>query len=424
MRLGAGPSQLHALTANNSVRGSAERPMGTSLDKVWDTLKLTARGGPALCNIAVTNACNATCDFCNFAWNKGRVGKLRWLDANRFDDALAILYGRDIRFVSFFGGETLLHPRLADMVAMVVRQGMVPSVITNGWLLSRRLDKLAKAGLKTVYVSIDSANMVEHETNRGLKGLGQRICEATARMPSLGMLPMAQVTMSRLISDYDALVPFLSDLGFAGVSFSYPQKGALGSTSLAWSSESKLVNFTEIELIAAFEAVKGLHGKFPVNNPRASADDMIRHLRGEIEHFPCYGGFKSFYLDWNYDVWRCDAWTAPMCSVWDFADAPLIRDGCTNCIADCYRDSSVMLHFAVSLSDASDQVRGGHVLTALKTLVSQSNIASLGAIADNAAIISRLSHFELRDKNPKRARVAPAFARSAYTGTNGPGSLR
>jgi hypothetical protein len=42
-------------------------------------------------------------------------------------------------------------------------------------------------------------------------------------------------------------------------------------------------------MIAAFEAVKALHGKFPVNNPRASADDMIRHLRGETEHFPCYG---------------------------------------------------------------------------------------------------------------------------------------
>jgi MoaA/NifB/PqqE/SkfB family radical SAM enzyme len=377
--------------------------VASSLDKAWDTLKLTARGGPALCNIAVTNACNATCDFCNFAWNKGRVGKLRWLDANRFEDALVILHGRDIRYVSFFGGETLLHPRLADMVAMVVKLGMVPSVITNGWLLSKRLDHLAKAGLKTVYVSIDSASIEEHETNRGLKGLGHRIREATFRMPALGMLPMAQVTMSRLVSDYDALVPLLRDLGFAGVSFSYPQKVALGSTSLAWSSESKLVNFSDAELIAAFEAVKALHGKFPVNNPRASADDMIRHLRGETERFPCYGGFKSFYLDWNYDVWRCDAWAKPMCSVWDFANAPLIRDGCTNCIADCYRDSSVMLHFAVSLSDASDQVRAGHLLTALKTLVSEANLSSLGAIAENAAMISRLAHFELHGKKIKNA---------------------
>jgi len=33
-------------------------------------------------------------------------------------------------------------------------------------------------------------------------------------------------------------------------------------------------------------------------------------------------------------------------------DTPLVRDGCTACMADCYRDSSVMLHAAVSLGDA------------------------------------------------------------------------
>jgi hypothetical protein len=27
-----------------------------------------ADGGPALCNVGVTHSCNATCDFCNFAF--------------------------------------------------------------------------------------------------------------------------------------------------------------------------------------------------------------------------------------------------------------------------------------------------------------------------------------------------------------------
>jgi hypothetical protein len=210
-------------------------------------------------------------------------------------------------------------------------------------------------------------------------------------MAELGMLPLAQVTMSKLIRDYDALVPVLRDLGFVAVAFSYPQKAPLGSTTLAWSSESKLVDFSNPELIEAFDAVNRLHGRFPVTNPKASVNDMKRHLRGETEQFVCYGGFKSFYMDWNYDVWRCDAWSKPMCSVWDFADMSLIRDGCTACIADCYRDSSVMLHFAVSLSDALDQVRGGHILAALKTLASRSNFTSLGAIVDNAAILSCLA---------------------------------
>ncbi|HEY1468764.1 MAG TPA: hypothetical protein VGF61_06950 [Candidatus Acidoferrum sp.] len=144
------------------------------------------------------------------------------------------------------------------------------------------------------------------------------------------------------------------------------------------------------ELVAAFDAVDDLRNVFPVNNPRASVADMKRHPRGEAERFVCYGGYKSFYMDWNYDMWRCDAWHRRMCSVWEFGDAPLIRD-CTACIADCYRDSSAMLHFAVSLGDAIDLASEGRVLSALKALWDTRNASSLGAVAGNAHILSRLA---------------------------------
>ena len=68
----------------------------------------------------------------------------------------------------------------------------------------------------------------------------------------------------------------------------------------------------------------------------------------------------------------------------------LVRDGCTACIADCYRDSSVMLHFAVSLGDAMDLLHEGRVMAALKMLVSRANAASIGAIAENASMLLRL----------------------------------
>ena len=48
-------------------------------------LRLIGRGGPALCNIAVTNACNAACDFCNFARGKVNARHLRWIDADQFE---------------------------------------------------------------------------------------------------------------------------------------------------------------------------------------------------------------------------------------------------------------------------------------------------------------------------------------------------
>ena len=145
-------------------------------------------------------------------------------------------------------------------------------------------------------------------------------------------------------------MPMLRDLGLPAVAFSYPQRARLGSSSLAWSADSKLVNFEDRELATAFGAADDLRKTFPVNNPTASIADMKRHLDGRPELFVCYSGYKSFYMDWNFEMWRCDAWDKSMGSAWDFPTTPFIRDGCTACIADCYRDSSVMLHFVVSLA--------------------------------------------------------------------------
>lgn len=363
--------------------------MSRKLSKALDLLRTVRRGGPGLCNIAVTNSCNAACDFCNFA--RGKVSELRWIDVGRFGEALDILRLRGIRYVSFFGGEPLLHSRLEEMIAGAVARGMVPAIITNGWLLPGRLQRLAEAGLKTVYISLDAASVAAHESNRGLNGLVERIRSATAQMPALGMTPIAQVAMSKLVQDYSALPAFLRDLGFTAVAFSYPQQARLGSSSLAWSDTSRLMNFSRPELLATFQAVDELRASFPVNNPRASVADMKRHIRGEKEKFECYGGYKSFYLDWNYDVWRCDAWSQPLCSVWEFANAPLVRDGCKACIADCYRDSSVMLHFAVSVGDALDLLRKGRVIAALKILSDGRNLTSLAAVAGNFIVLDRLA---------------------------------
>ena len=365
--------------------------MNAVASKVHDWFGLLRHGGPALCNVAVTNSCNAFCDFCNFANGKVPHNSLRWIDADKAGQALDILHSRGIRYISYFGGEPLLHPRLPEMIAMSVNKGMGTAIITNGWLLPSRLDELARAGLKTVYVSVDAPTLTAHERNRGLRGVGERIRSATARMPALGMTPLAQVTMSKLIEDYAALVPLLRDLGFEAVSFSYPQRSRLGSSSLAWSDSSQLVNFTDPQLLQAFEAVDRLRQIFPVNNPHASVADMKRHLEGKPERFVCYGGYKSFYMDWNFDVWRCDAWRERMCSIWEFAKTPFVRDGCTACIADCYRDSSVMLHFAVSLGDALDRFAEGSLLAGLKIIADRRNLESLGAVVENGSVLSRLA---------------------------------
>lgn len=359
---------------------------------VLDLLRLVPRGGPAICNVSVTNACNATCDFCNFAHDKGFVTNRKWLDADRFGAALSLLRERaEVRFVTFMGGEPLLHPRIVEMAQTAADMGIHPTLVTNGWLLPGKLDALAATGITTLFISIDAADPAVHERNRGLRGVCERIRGANARAAEQGIMPIASVAMSRLVTDYAALAGFLRELGFAAVTFSYPRKAPLGSSSLVWSEDSELMDLSPAELLAAFDAVDEVRRIIPVQNPRASIADVRNRLRGQAERFHCVAGYKYFYLDWNYDLWRCENWHEPLCPVWEFEPGKVVRDACQACTTDCYRDASVMLHFAVALGDAFARLCEGQLGAAAAALADSRNATSLGAVAAHGRRAVRLA---------------------------------
>ncbi len=350
---------------------------------------------PGVCDVSVTNVCNATCDFCSFAHDKGMVKDRRWLDVAKFADALPILYRRGIRYVNFQGGEPLLHPGIDRLVASVYASGMRPAIITNGWLLPQKIESLAAAGLGTLLVSIDSHSMDAHERNRGLRGLGDRIRDGLAAARQRHISTLASVTVNRLV-DFTQLPQLLVELGFDAASFSYPRREPLGSTSMVYSTDSSLVAFGREELISALEAIKTMASRFPVMNPPASVDDIKRHVRGEEETFACVGGHKYFYIDWNLDIWRCEAWSTPLGSVFDLEQIPDQRDRCTACMMNCYRDASVLMHAGVAISDAVVAVREGRIAESAKLLFRRSVATSLLAVVREAGKIRRLARVKAK----------------------------
>ncbi len=337
-------------------------------------------GGPGFCQFAVTNACNAGCAFCNFA--AGSLPREARTFVSRDDalDAVDILYRRGIRYLVITGGEPLLHPGLGAVVEGAAKKGMKAILVTNGALLSPdRARELAAAGLSSFIVSIDAASAEAHERNRALPGVCEKIRRANGALRELGLQSTASVTMSRLV-DYDALPGFLRALGFDAVTFSYPL-ASLESSFLGYSA-SPVVRFTDEELLAAFERVKRLRKRFPVVNPTPSLEEMQRFIRGETQRFPCLGGFLYFYLDWNLDLWRCHFWDRPMCHVREFDDSRRIRDGCTRCMIDCYRDSSVMHHIGVSAHDAYAALRKGDLRGAVRSALRRGNLGSIRAVVE------------------------------------------
>jgi MoaA/NifB/PqqE/SkfB family radical SAM enzyme len=345
------------------------------------TLRLVLEdGGPGFCQFALNNACNARCGFCGFALDKLPRKDWHYVEREGALEAIDILYRQAVRYLVLTGGEPMLHPDLLEIVQRASGLGMKVLLVTNAGLLKpHRIRELAAGGLSSFIISIDAADADTHERNRGLPGVCDRIREANAVIDELGLHSTASVTMSRLV-DYEALPDFLKSLGFKAVTFSYPLT-KLDSNFLSF-SDSDLVNYSDAELLQAFGQVKALKKRFQVVNPTASLEEMERFVRGQEQRFPCLGGFQYFYLDWHLNLWRCHNWDQPMCHIKDFDGSQRVRDGCTKCMIDCYRDSSVMQHVGVSAHDAYQSFKRGNLHEAAKALTRKGNLGSVHSVLE------------------------------------------
>jgi MoaA/NifB/PqqE/SkfB family radical SAM enzyme len=334
---------------------------------------------PAICDVSVTNLCNAACDFCGFARDKNLAGPRRYIDLTEFSRALPILRRRRIRYMTFQGGEPLVHPDIAGLVQAASGAGIECGLITNGWFLPEQMEALAGAGLKRLLVSIDSDRMAKHELNRGLDGLHRRIAEGIALARTHGIPTSASVTMSRLV-DYEALPETLERLGFHAVTFSYPNREPFPSNSLVYSEHSALLDQQPAELLEALAAIARMKKRFRVLNPAVSLDEVARSIRGEKQLIPCIGGHKYFYLDWNLDIWRCEAWSQPLGSVFDLDDFPDQRDECNACRMACYRHASALMHGAIAVTDSAQALARGKLPSAVRSLWQRGVAQSLWAL--------------------------------------------
>ena len=364
------------------------RPTKSAFKLFGEVLK---HGGPGYLQFAITNICNADCGFCGFARSQFDPKKRRSVTLQEAKDAIDIAVKNHIGYLLFVGGEPMVHRELRGMVRYAAARGIHPMICTNGGLFNEEnMRALAGDGLTSVIMSIDAHDVAKHEENRGLPDVCRKIKRANEVFQSLGIQTTASITASRLIDDYEKLPAFLESLGLTSCTFSYPLT-ALASSYLSF-SDGGLVNFSKDELLQVFEKIKQMkhNSGYPVVNPTESLDEMQRHLRGEKEKFGCLGGHKYFYLDWHLNLYRCHFWETPMCNVYDWDESKLIRDGCTRCMIDCYRDPSVLQFVAISASDAWNSLKRGNVVKAAKHIFDSRNVTSLRAVWEDRKWIGKV----------------------------------
>jgi len=372
---------------NSSATKHGEMP---NIDSRGTLKMVLEEGGPGMCLFTITNACNARCRFCGFSRDLLPRQSWSFLKLQAAYDAIDILYQQGVRYLAIQGGEPTLHADLPFIIKHAATLKMQTLLVTNGFLLTQnRVSELVACGVSGFVISVDSMDANVHESNRGLPGLCARIRTANRFIQANGLVSTASVTMSRLV-DYNKIPDFLKSLGFLSVTFSYPLT-QLGSSYLSY-SDSELVNLNLSELIEAFDKIKLLKKHFHVLNPSPSIDEMQRFIRGETQIYPCLGGYKYFYMDWNLLLWRCHYWHEPMCSIYDFDGSQRVRDGCTKCMIDCFRDSSVMHHIGVAIHDAYQNLHELDFAKTIKVLFQRSNMGSVKAVLEELPWIIKMNN--------------------------------
>lgn len=107
---------------------------------------------PILVHVVPMRRCNLACAYCNEYDAVSQPVPLEIM--KRRLDRLAEL---GTAMITVSGGEPLMHPELDAMIAHMRARGMVSSVITNGYYLSReRIARLNACGLDYLQISIDN----------------------------------------------------------------------------------------------------------------------------------------------------------------------------------------------------------------------------------------------------------------------------
>src|ERR1700690_3670411 len=138
---------------------------------LWQILKaVVSTDHPLLAHLIPIRRCNLACTYCNEFDDFSKPVPTE--EMFRRIDKLGSL---GTAVVTISGGEPLLHPALDDVIRRIRQNGMIAGLITNGYLLvAERIQRLNRAGLEWLQISIDNVNPDE-VSKKSLKVLDKKL---------------------------------------------------------------------------------------------------------------------------------------------------------------------------------------------------------------------------------------------------------
>ncbi|MFY8149581.1 MAG: radical SAM/SPASM domain-containing protein [Prochlorococcaceae cyanobacterium] len=144
------------------------------------------RNLPNLMSIAVTDGCNARCGHCSFYEAIEDPGRTL-LPLDELGRVIREAQELGVSIINLVGGEPLLRPDLSEVIRCIDKSLSTVLLFTNGWHLAGRARELRRAGLDSVYVSLDAAEAAAHDALRGTPGLFDRALEGLRQARRAGL---------------------------------------------------------------------------------------------------------------------------------------------------------------------------------------------------------------------------------------------
>lgn len=171
---------------------------------------------PGIVNIGITDRCNFKCGFCSFSNIIKNSQDKKLLSLEDIQKAIDQCLDLGVSVINFVGGEPLLNKDLPKIIEYIDKDRAVSSIFTNGWFLKEYTEKLKKAGIMQVNVSIDSPYPEVHDYFRRLKGAFKKAIEGIKECKkykiSVGI--STTVTQKSLISgDFEKMILLSKKIG-------------------------------------------------------------------------------------------------------------------------------------------------------------------------------------------------------------------
>ena len=173
------------MVANTFAPPVGSRPMIRALKGLIKS-QLMPYPFPVAMTFAVTYNCQCKCVHCSAGRHFQKNRKELSIDEAKklIDDAQKL----GVTIIAFTGGEPLLREDLFELIAHVNQKKAMPVMFTNGqYLTDENIDKLAEAGLYSLFLSIDSPDAQVHNKLRGMPGLFETAIEGLKKVKAKGI---------------------------------------------------------------------------------------------------------------------------------------------------------------------------------------------------------------------------------------------